>query len=86
MEIPMLDVLREKNIFTGSEGDFRYKVTPDGNVIKAVAYRCYCLEYCREHDLILGETEFDLTPDGMEQLGQWLKVLSAQAAVLPTVQ
>lgn len=78
MEMPMLDVLKEKNVYSGSEGDFRFKVTPDKDVLKAVAYQRYCLEYCRENDLILGEAEFPATPEGMEQLDVWLKELAAQ--------
>ena len=40
--------------------------------MKITAYQEYCLEYCQEHGLVLGETELPLTEEGMEQLKTWL--------------
>ena len=37
MDLPMLDFLKEKNTHTGSEGNFRYKLKPDGEEIKVWA-------------------------------------------------
>lgn len=72
MEIPMLDMLQEQNIYSGSDGKFRFKVVPEKDSMKITAYQEYCLEYCREHGLVLGETELPLTEEGMEQLKTWL--------------
>lgn len=79
MVMPMLDILKEKNVYSGSEGDFRYKVRPNGETVRVWAYQTYCLEYCQENDLVLGEEEFPLNEDGLVQMEEWLK---AQAAKL----
>ncbi len=62
MEIPMLDMLQEQNIYSGSDGKFRFKVVPEKDSMKITAYQEYCLEYC----------ELPLTEEGMEQLKTWL--------------
>lgn len=72
MDLPMLDFLKEKNTHTGSEGNFRYKLKPDGEEIKVWAYQTYCLEYCQEHGLMLGEETFPLDARGLEAAAAWL--------------
>ena len=72
MELPMLDFLREQNPYTGNEGDFRYKLQPEGETLRVWAYQTWCLEYCREHGLMLGEAEFPLDAGGLEQAAGWL--------------
>lgn len=72
MDLPMLDFLKEKNTHTGSEGNFRYKLKPDGEEIKVWAYQTYCLEYCQEHGLMLGEEAFPLDAQGLEAAAAWL--------------
>lgn len=72
MDLPMLDFLKEKNTHTGSEGNFRYKLKPDGEEIKVWAYQTYCLEYCQEHGLMLGEESFPLDAQGLEAAAAWL--------------
>ena len=73
MELPMLDFLREKNCYTGSQGDFRYKLQPDGDQVQVWAYRVYCFEYCPEHGGTLGQAAFPLTQEGLAQLRSWLE-------------
>lgn len=73
MDLPALDVLKEKNIYSGSQGEFRYKIQPEGEGMKAWAYQTYCLEYCQQNGLVLDEAEFSLDTSGMEQLTVWLE-------------
>ncbi len=73
MEMPALDVLQEQNIYSGGEEKLRFKVVPDKETMKVTAYREYCLEYCREHGLVLGETELPITEQGMKELAAWLE-------------
>ena len=73
MDLPMLDFLQAKNIYTGSVGDFRYRFQPEAETVKVWAYDPYCFEYCREHDgRMLGEAEFSLDADGLAKAGEWL--------------
>ena len=69
----MLDFLKEKNCYTGSLGDFRYKIQPDGEELKVWAYRTYCFSYCQEHGLIQGEASFPLDQEGLKALTRWLE-------------
>lgn len=80
MVMPMLDILKENNIYSGSEGPFRYKVKPNGETAKVWAYQTYCLEYCQENGLVLGESEFPLDEDGLAQMEEWLKAQAAKLA------
>lgn len=72
MELPKLEFLREKNIYSGSQGDFRYKLKPDGEQIHVWAYRTYALDYCIAQGLVRGEADFALSNEGLEQLRVWL--------------
>ena len=47
MEIPMLDMLQEQNIYSGSDGKFRFKVVPEKDSMKITAYQEYCLDIAR---------------------------------------
>lgn len=78
MVMPMLDILKEKNVYSGSEGDFRYKVRPNGETVRVWAYQTYCLEYCQENGLVLGEEEFPLDEGGLAQMEEWLKTQAAK--------
>lgn len=73
MIMPLLDVLQAQNIYTGSEGAFRYKVKPEGGNMTVWAYKDYCLEYCQAHGLMLGEETFPLDEDGFSQMKAWLE-------------
>lgn len=79
MELPMLDFLKEKNCYTGSVGDFRYKIQPSEEGMQVWTYRVYSFDYCQEHGLIQGEASFPLDQEGMEAMGQWLKEQQAAA-------
>ncbi len=59
-----------KNIYTGSVGDFRYRIAPDvkESKLKASVYT----EYSYHHAKDIQETEFPLTEDGLLEARKWI--------------
>ena len=69
LELPNYDVLREKNIYSGSAGAFNYKLIPkDDQLVALVWYGKFC---CEKSELAAQET-FPAQPEGYETLKAWL--------------
>ncbi|MBQ2154134.1 MAG: hypothetical protein II437_03615 [Oscillospiraceae bacterium] len=86
--LPVFHHFENGNVFTGSLGEFRYKITPDVHMKtqKEVDYDASSVkaEYWRgklsyEFSNIEGEKTFALTPDACDEMRQWLN-----SAALPT--
>ena len=80
--LPVFHHFENGNIFTGSAGPFRYKITP--NVVMATpkevdhAASSMKAEYwhgplCCELSPIEGEKTFPMSPEGREELQAWLE-------------
>lgn len=72
MEIPKLGYFKEKNDYTGDVGDFRYRIKPEGEILRVWTYLKWCFEHCEAHDGILAREEFPLNEEGFEQMKKWL--------------
>ena len=80
--IPTLHTFENNNIFTGSWGNLRYKVTPqivmatpkevdlEQSSMKAEYWHG---PFCYEKSEIEAEQVFSMSPEGRENLYQWLK-------------
>ncbi|MBO4418612.1 MAG: hypothetical protein J5789_02130 [Oscillospiraceae bacterium] len=82
--LPVFHHLENGNIFTGSCGPFRYKITPDAVMIppknKEVDYAASSIkaEYWHgplsyEFSEIEGEKVFPMSPEGREEILRWLE-------------
>ena len=80
--LPVFHHFENGNIFTGSAGPFRYKITP--NVIMATpkevdhAASSIKAEFwrgplCYELSPIEGERTFPMSPEGREEMQKWLE-------------
>ena len=69
IEIRGLDFFKSGNVFTGSLGEFRFRISPEDGVLKAYAYRTYCFEKAQD----VRSEAFSLDEDGLDQLTQWLE-------------
>ena len=80
--LPVFHHFENGNIFTGSAGPFRYKITPDvimatptevdhaASSIKAEYWRG---PLCYELSPIEGEKTFPMSPEGREEMRNWLE-------------
>ena len=80
--IPTLHTFAMKNIFTGSQGLFRFRAKPDVVMAtpKEVDFSQSTIHveywhglYCYEKSIMEGEKTFPLTEEGREEMIQWLK-------------
>ncbi len=80
--LPVFHHFENGNVFTGSAGDFRWKITPDVKMAtqKEVDHAASSVkaEYwhgplCYELSPIEGEKTFPLTPEGREEMLRWLE-------------
>ena len=69
IEIRGLDFFRSGNVFTGSVGEFRFRISPEDGALKAYAYRTYCFEKAQD----VRSEAFSLDEYGLEQLAKWLE-------------
>ena len=68
IEIRGLDFFRSGNVFTGSVGEFRFRIAR-GWRAEAYAYRTYCFEKAQD----VRSEAFSLDEYGLEQLTKWLE-------------
>ena len=80
--IPTLHTFAMKNIFTGSAGNFRFKITPNIQMKtpKEVDFESSAMLaeywhglYCYEKSTIEGQKSFPLTDAGRSDMLAWLK-------------
>lgn len=78
--LPTLHTFENNNIFTGSWGNLRYKVTPE--IVMATPKEVNLEEssmkaeywhgpFCYEKSEIEGEQVFPMSPEGREAMRQW---------------
>ena len=71
-DIPGYTYFAEKNKYTGSVGNiFNYKILSGDNLSIIVWKGKFCLAKTPEEDII-EKAEFELTPEGLDSLKQWL--------------
>ena len=80
--IPTFHTFENGNIFTGSYGALRFKITPDVTMLpgnKEVNHEESSMKaefwhglYCYEKSEIEAERVFPLTPEGREEMRLWL--------------
>ena len=80
--LPTFHTFENANIFTGSFGKLRFKITPDVTMMpgnKEVNHAESSMKaevwhglFCYEKSDIEAEQEFPLTTEGMEEMRQWL--------------
>ena len=80
--IPTLHTFENNNIFTGSWGSLRFKITPlivmatpkevnlEESAMKAEYWHGI---FCYEKSEIEGEQTFPMSPEGRSQMEQWLR-------------
>lgn len=80
--IPTLHTFAMKNIFTGSTGNFRFKITPNIQMKtpKEVDFESSSMLaeywhglYCYEKSAIEGQATFPLTEEGRSEMIKWLQ-------------
>lgn len=80
--IPTLHTFAMKNIFTGSSGNFRFKITPNIQMKtpKEVDFESSSMLaeywhglYCYEKSTIEGQETFPLTEEGRLEMIKWLQ-------------
>lgn len=80
--IPTLHTFAMKNIFTGSTGNFRFKITPNIQMKtpKEVDFESSSMMaeywhglYCYEKSTIEGQETFPLTEEGRSEMIKWLQ-------------
>jgi hypothetical protein len=80
--IPTLHTFAMKNIFTGSTGNFRFKITPNIQMKtpKEVDFESSSMLaeywhglYCYEKSAIEGQETFPLTEEGRLEMIKWLQ-------------
>ena len=80
--IPTLHTFAMKNIFTGSTGNFRFKITPNIQMKtpKEVDFESSSMPaeywhglYCYEKSAIEGQETFPLTEEGRSEMIKWLQ-------------
>jgi hypothetical protein len=80
--IPTLHTFAMKNIFTGSTGNFRFKITPNIQMKtpKEVDFESSSMLaeywhglYCYEKSTIEGQETFPLTEEGRSEMIKWLQ-------------
>jgi hypothetical protein len=80
--IPTLHTFAMKNIFTGSTGNFRFKITPNIQMKtpKEVDFESSSMLaeywhglYCYEKSAIEGQETFPLTEEGRSEMIKWLQ-------------
>ena len=64
------EYFQNKNIFTGSVKNFRYKIIPSGEIFRVVAWLG---KLCLEKSEILDECDFEFTPDGLDKAVEWIE-------------
>lgn len=69
IEIRGLDFFKSSNVFTGSAGEFRFRIAPEDGALKAYAYMTYCFEKAQD----VRSESFPLDEDGLVQLTAWLE-------------
>ncbi|HIZ19373.1 MAG TPA: hypothetical protein H9674_00745 [Firmicutes bacterium] len=73
-DIPPLLFFQSKNPFTGSRGEFRFRVEP-GDALSVAIWRG---PYCYEKSEILETRDFPLDADGREAMLAWLEEKSRE--------
>ena len=80
--MPTLHTFAMKNIFTGSTGNFRFKITPNIQMKtpKEVDFESSSMLaeywhglYCYEKSTIEGQETFPLTEEGRSEMIKWLQ-------------
>ena len=79
--IPTLHTFAMNNVFTGSSGNFRFKITPNiqKKTPKEVDFESSTMLaeywhglYCYEKSTVEGQETFPLTEDGRSEMLNWL--------------
>lgn len=68
IELPKVEFFAAQNPFTGSLGDFRFRLVPKGEEIHAYTYAVYCFEKAS----VMSENTFLVSREGLEQIKAWL--------------
>ena len=63
-----VDFFQSKNRLSGSVGDFRYMMIPDGEEIEIFVYETYCFEVAPT----VAQTKVPMSQEGLSQAGDWL--------------
>ncbi len=79
-EIPNLHYFRSKNSFSGSSGLFRYRLDPDGELLRAAAwFGPDCMDRTEEKKIL--KKEFPLDADGLGAAVSWLEQVQKEEQV-----
>ncbi|MBQ4575580.1 MAG: hypothetical protein IJA85_10380 [Clostridia bacterium] len=74
--VPAIGFFENKNIYTGSSGDFRFRIAPDE---EGLTVSVWLGKFCYEKSEMLDEAKFDKTEEGLETTVEW--VLSKQQSM-----
>jgi hypothetical protein len=68
-DIPKLYYFESRNTFTGSRGDFNFKIVPSDTLQVTVWHGFLCSELAQ----VEAENHFPLTEDGFAEMLRWLE-------------
>ncbi|MBC8611068.1 hypothetical protein [Massiliimalia timonensis] len=74
IEVPGYEYFEARNIFSGSKGDFNFKILPDGEVMRV---KTWMGRFCLEKSEVWQEQEFPISKDGFELMRKWLDTVYA---------
>lgn len=77
IKLPKFDYMSQKNTYSGSVGDFRYKFYPEkkDEIDTVFVIACYiknCYEIEKEAGRVTAE-EFEYSPEGIEKCEEWVR-------------
>lgn len=75
-EIRDYEYFKNKNIFSGSAGDFQYRIAPEGEILKASVWKG---KKCFQLSEMLEEKEFSASEEGVSKTIEWIKQKFAQS-------
>ncbi len=80
--VPAIGFFENKNIYTGSSGEFRFRIAPDDEGLIASVWQG---KFCYEKSEILEEAHFEKTDKGLEEAVDWVlnKQQSMESAEAP---
>lgn len=73
--LPVLSHFQNENVWTGSDGRLKYKITPDGEALRAEAWEG---PWSYELSRVEEQRTFPMDESGREALGAWIRDWSAQ--------
>ena len=73
--VPAIGFFENKNIYTGSNGIFRFRIAPSDDGLTAAVWQG---KFCYEKSDIIEEASFDKSDEGLEAAVDWVLMKQQQ--------